>query len=190
MEYRSFENVPRGRDIVFFDIEATSLSSYGEIIELAGIRVETDAFNVMEEFEMKLKPQRIKTADPVALEIAGYNEEVWKKEAVDPKEALQKFVEFAEGNILAAHNLPMDWMWLQRSLEDVGIDPSYVYSGIDTVGVAWTVFHRKGIQMPLSLGRLADYFNIDRGRAHRALDDAKTAHKVFVKLLELDAQKD
>jgi len=189
MQYRYFENVPRGRDIVFFDIEATSLSSYGEIIEIAGVRVETDNFNIMEEFAVKLKPQRIKTADPVALEIAGYDPDVWKKEAVDPKEGLQKFVEFAEGNILAAHNLPMDWMWLQRSLEDVDIDPSYVYSGIDTVGVAWTVFHRKKIQMPLSLGRLADYFDVDRGQAHRALDDAKTAYKVFVKLLELDAKE-
>ena len=142
----------------------------------------------MDEFSVKLFPQRIEVADPVALEIAGYDPKVWEKEAIEPREGLQQFLDFAEGSILSAHNLPMDWMWLQRNLEDVDLDPSYVYSGVDTVAVAWTVFHRKGINMPLSLGRLADYFNIDRGQAHRALDDAKTAYQVFVKLIELDAK--
>ncbi|MDP3953482.1 MAG: 3'-5' exonuclease [bacterium] len=188
MEYRYFENTIRGRDICFFDLESTSLSAYGEILEIGALRVETDAFNVMEEFNIKVLPQRIEVADPAALEISGYNEELWAKEGIESKEALARFMDFAEGSILSAHNLPMDWMWLQRNLEDVGLNPSHVYSGIDTVGVAWTVFHRKGINAPLSLGKLADYFDIDRGQAHRALDDARTAYKVFVKLLELDAK--
>ena len=184
MKYKYLDIQPRGRDLCFFDLETTGLSTYAEIIEIGAVRVETDAFNVMDEFEIKIMPQHLELADPEALAVNSYDKEIWEKEAVDVKTGLTKFVEFAEGSILSAHNLAMDWMWLQRSLEDNGMEPSYVYSGIDTITLAWQKFNKLGIKRGLSLKGLAQYYNIDLGTHHSALSDAKTAYRIFLKLLE------
>ena len=189
MKYKYLELNPRGRDICFFDLETTGLTAYAEIIEIGALRVETDNFNLMAEFNMKLSPTRLSMADPKALEVAGYDPQVWGEEAVAPKKGLQAFMDFASGTVLSAHNLPMDWMWLQRNLEDHGLHPEYLYGGIDTMSLAWIKLREHGIQSRLSLKALADYFNIDAGQPHRALDDARTAYKLFVKLIALDEKK-
>ena len=189
MRYKYLEIKNRDRDLCFFDLETTGLSSYAEIIEIGALRVESDAFNVMEEFEIKIKPQRIEQADPEALKINGYDPVVWNEEGIELKEGLSRFIDFAEGSILVAQNLPMDWTWLQRSLEDVGLDATYVYAGLDTISLAWGKFQREGVKSKLSLTSLANYFGMERENAHRALGDAKLTYQVFLKLIEENGGK-
>ncbi|PIR98481.1 MAG: hypothetical protein COT88_01490 [Candidatus Colwellbacteria bacterium CG10_big_fil_rev_8_21_14_0_10_41_28] len=180
----------RNRDLCFFDLEATGLSAYSEILEIGAIRIETDSLNIMEEFSTKTLPERIETADPEALEVVGYDEKVWKKEAIPIKEALEKFLVFAEDCVLVAHNLPFDWMWLQRSLEDNGLNPTFFYHGLDTISLAWLKTQQDKIKTGLSLKNLSRQFDIDMGTHHNALEDAKTAYNIFVKLIETDEEAD
>lgn len=187
--YNFLDSDNRNRDLCFFDIESTGLSVYGEMIEIGAIRVETDGLNIMDEFSTKILPERIETADPEALEVVGYDEKLWKKEAIPIREALEKFLVFADDCVLVAHNLAFDWMWLQRSLEDNGLTPTYFYHGLDTVSLAWLRTQQDDIRTGLSLKNLSRNFDIDMGTHHNALDDAKTAYNIFVKLIETDEQR-
>jgi len=83
---------------------------------------------------------------------------------------------------LAANNLPFDWMWLQKAVEDLGLQPTYFFKGLDIFSLAWLKLKNKEEVVNLSLRQLADHFNVDMGRQHRALDDALTAYNIFLKL--------
>ena len=68
----------RTHNLAFIDIETTGLNFFKhEIIEI-GCVLTTPSLEVIEEFELKIKPQKIENADPVALKITHYNEEDWK----------------------------------------------------------------------------------------------------------------
>ena len=65
--------------LAFLDTETTGLDRYkNEIIELALIIIEDGERTV--EQSWKLKPRRIETASDYALQLNGYDKEVWDKE--------------------------------------------------------------------------------------------------------------
>ncbi|HEY4498024.1 MAG TPA: 3'-5' exonuclease [Candidatus Paceibacterota bacterium] len=182
MVYRHFE-VPLGeRGLCFFDTETTRLDLKAEIIELGAVRAEPKEFKSLGEFEIKIKPEHIENAIPEALVINGYNEKDWQA-AVSKEEGIKKFLEFVDNSILVANNLPFDWMWLQKAVEDLSLEPTYFYKGLDIFSLAWVVLGERPELPNLTLGQLANYFRVDQGHPHRALDDARTAYKVFLKLI-------
>lgn len=87
--------------------------------------------------------------------------------------------------MLVGHNLPMDWLFLKKSLTEQGLAPNFYYKGLDTFSLAWQKLRHTGKFRRYSLSELAPYFGIDQGQAHRALDDARTTYQVFKKLNEL-----
>ncbi|MCR4306655.1 MAG: exonuclease domain-containing protein, partial [Candidatus Yonathbacteria bacterium] len=87
------------RNLAFIDLETTGLElKKHEIIEIGCIVArqipressETGGayLEIIEEFEIKVKPEHIETADPVGLEINGYREDDWK-DAVTLPEAMR-----------------------------------------------------------------------------------------------------
>ena len=187
IRYRLFDIPLPERDLCFFDLETTRLDLKAEIIEIGAIRVEPKEFRVLNELELKIKPERISEADPEGLAISGYSDDDWM-EAVALEHGVKTFLEFAEGTVLVANNLPFDWMWLQKAVEDLNLQPTYFFKGLDIFSLAWLKFKTEPRTEPLaanlSLKQLATYFNVDMGKHHRALDDARTAYSVFLKLLE------
>ncbi len=183
IRYRLFDIPLPERDLCFFDLETTRLDLKAEIIEIGAIRVESKEFKLVGELELKIKPRRIDTADPEGLAISGYNEDEWAQ-AVALEEGIKTFLEFADGTILVANNLPFDWMWLQKAVEDLNLQPTYFFKGLDVFSLAWIKLGYKSGLNTLSLKDLASYFSIDMGRHHRAIDDARTAYQIFVKLSE------
>ncbi len=181
MRYRLFDMPLQERDLCFFDLEVTRLDLKGEIIEIGALRVEPKDFKIIDEFELKVKPSRLKDADPESLAVAGYNEAEWQ-EAVDPRVAIQRFLNFAEGSMLVANNLAFDWMWLQGALEELELEPTYFFKGLDIFSLAWLKLGYSETRSTLSLKELAERFNINMGNQHRAADDARTAYEVFLKL--------
>ena len=71
---------------VFFDLETGGLTpGVHPIIQFAGVAVDED-FNVLEEFEIKLKFDVAKCSKE-ALDVNSFDPEVWDKMAVDPRAA-------------------------------------------------------------------------------------------------------
>ena len=183
IRYRLFDVPLDKRDFCFFDLEATRLDLKAEIIEIGALRVEPKELKILKELELKIKPRKIEEADPEGLAISGYKEGDWQ-DGVDLETGIKTFLEFADGTILVANNLPFDWMWLQKAIEDLNLNPTYFFKGLDIFPLAWFNFKKEAQLNNLSLKELANHFNIDMGKHHRAIDDARTAYNIFLKLLE------
>lgn len=112
--------------LVFLDTETTGLKAwqYGkphhEITELALI-IHEDGEEVYRGC-WKFLPRRIETADPIALDIGGYNEETWAKEAVGVCENfLKKLCDLMEGGVIVGHNVKFDITFLRALFNDFDI---------------------------------------------------------------------
>ena len=78
--------------MAFIDMEMTGLDVIDhEIIEI-GCVLTTPDFKVIEEFELKVKPEHLETADPTSMKINHYQEELWQ-DALSLKEAMKIFSE-------------------------------------------------------------------------------------------------
>ncbi len=174
-------------DLSFIDTEFTGVGLEHELIEIAVIRVNSFNFSVLDEWEAKIKPQHIELAQEEALKINGYNEKDWEN-AMEPKEALEKFLEKVDGSMLVGHNLSNDWFYICKALLENNLAPTFFYKNIDTFSLAWQKLRNDKNIKTLSLGELTRYFGITREKPHSALDDARTAYKVFLKLIDVNGQ--
>jgi len=172
-------------DFAFVDTETTGLAFSHEMIEIAVLRASNYNFAVLEEWEAKIKPKNIAIASPEALIVAHYSEAAWAG-ARPLEEVMPEFVEKTKNTILVGHNLPFDWTHIHRALAACNLEPPFWYKGLDTVSLAWYLLRgEKGIQS-FSLQELSKYFGITQDNPHSALDDARTTHRVFVKLVGLE----
>lgn len=163
-------------DYVAFDLETTDLDpEVCEVVELAAVRVRHGS--PAAEFHSLVRPGR--PIAPRATAVHGYTDadlagsptlaEVWPR-----------FLEFVGSDVLVAHNgLRFDVPVLRRLAGTLpGFERLTFY---DTVPLARSL-DRHGA----GLGDLAVRFGVDPGRAHHALDDARTLVRVFS---ALSAQK-
>ena len=171
-------------DLVFFDTETTGFDLNKELIEIGLVKVKAKTFEIIIECDIKIKPARIGDADPDALEIVGYDPEEWEREGVDLKTGLEKFLSYTDGAVLVGHNIAFDWMHIKKSLEQCGLHFNYYYKGLDTFSLAWQKLAGQPNLTHMSLRELSKYFNLSEGRAHRAIDDARTTYRVFLELLK------
>lgn len=173
------------RDLVFFDTETTGLSLLRhELIEIGYVKVKAKTFEFIEEGDIKIKPSRIESADPRALEVVGYNEAEWAH-GKDIKSALEEFLLHTKDAVLVGHCLPFDWMFLSKALEEKGLNANFFYKGFDTFPLAWLLLKDNSKFEKYSLSELSKHFGIDQGQAHRAIDDARTTYELFKKLVDL-----
>ena len=94
----------RNHNLAFVDIETTGLDVLEhEIIEI-GCVLTTPDLEVIEEFELKIKPEHIENANPVSLKVNHYKEEDWV-DALPLEEAMQIFAEKVKGCILGLLNM-------------------------------------------------------------------------------------
>ncbi|MDP3880661.1 MAG: 3'-5' exonuclease [bacterium] len=173
-------------DLVFFDCEFTGLEILKhELIEIGFVKAKAKTLEFIEEGDIKILPQHIETADPHSLQLNGYNEEEWKNEGVGKKEGLEEFLRHTENCMLIGHNVNADRMFVQKALEEVGLKPNFHYKSLDTLSLGWAKLKDKGNFKTFSLlNELAPHFEVDTGREHRAIDDARTTYQVFKKLID------
>lgn len=187
MTINEFANTPlEDLDLVFFDCEFTGTEILKhELIEIGFVKAKAKTLEFIEEGDIKILPEHIETADPQALEVNGYNKEEWDKEALGKKDGLKEFLAHTEGCMLIGHNVAWDRMFVQKALEEVGLKPNFSYKSLDTLSLGWAKLKGQGEFKTFSLLKeMAPHFNIDTGREHRAIDDARTTYEVFKKLLD------
>lgn len=178
----------RKRNLAFIDTETTGLSlDKHEIIEIGCVLVSQDdngkpGFKKLEEFEFKIKPEHIETADPIALKINGYNETDWA-DAVSLNSALEILSQKTEDAIMVGHNVSFDYSFLEKSFEKTGIKNKMHYHKLDTISIAFAkLYEIKDIEK-FSLRYLCEYFGVVNEKAHTALADARATFEIFVKLM-------
>ncbi|MCA9352481.1 3'-5' exonuclease [Patescibacteria group bacterium] len=178
----------KNKNLAFIDIETTGFNvEIQEIIEIGCIIVrQQDGVlgGIVEEFELKVKPEHLETADPEALSVNGYSESEWLF-AMNLEQAMKILAEKTKDCIFVAHNVAFDWSFIAKAFATTGVENQMYYAKIDTISVAFAKLHRDASVTKYSLGALCDRFGITNDRAHTALADTRATVEVYRKLLEL-----
>lgn len=174
----------RKHNFAFIDIETTGLNlTKHEIIEI-GCVLTTPALQVIEEFELKIKPERIKDADPVSLKISHYDPALWKSAHTLGK-AMKIFSKKVKDSIMVGQNVAFDSGFLEYAFVKTGIVNSMHYHKLDTISIAWAKLHREPDLEHFSLRELCLRFDIKNEGSHTGLGDARATFELYKKLIEL-----
>lgn len=164
--------------VMFIDVETTGLNPrVHEIIELGGVLVTEDGTAGV--INVKVLPERIEFAQQEALDVNGYDPEVWAREAVPLRAAMAQLHRWLDGTsaMYAGHNLPFDMSFIDAAWSSLTMTPPKMdYHTLDTASLAWPLFARRDITS-LSLDAVAAYCGIER-KEHRALADAMCARDI------------
>lgn len=174
----------RKHNFAFIDIELTGLNLVKhEIIEI-GCVLTTSELEVIEEFELKIKPERLEDADSVSLKISHYDEKEWEG-AYSLEEAMKIFAKKAKDSIMVGHNVAFDAGFLESAFSKTGIANTLHYHKLDTISIAWAKMHRNPDLEHFSLRELCLHFGIINEKAHTALSDARATFELYKKLMSL-----
>jgi len=158
-------------DFVVFDIETTGLKAkFHELIEVAGVKV--SGGKIVGRFSEFVKPQT--PISPHITELTRITNEMVSG-ADNAENVLKRFIEFAKGCVLVAHNANFDVGFLKRYAEKFGIEFDFCY--VDTLGLSRKLVtnikrHR--------LDRVAKALGIPFEGHHRAINDAEVTAKIFL----------
>jgi DNA polymerase III subunit epsilon len=174
----------RKHNFAFVDIETTGLNLFQhEIIEI-GCVLATPELEVIEEFELKIKPEQIENADPVALKVNHYDEKDWKC-ARSLEEGMKVFSKKVKDCIMVGHNISFDAGFIEYAFNKIGKLNTMHYHKLDTISIAWAKFHNDKNFEHFSLREMCTRFNIKNERAHTALSDARATYELYKKLMKI-----
>lgn len=183
----------RDRTTVYFDIETAGLNRNHPVIQIGAIAVAGD--RELEAFERKLQFNPA-AADREALEMNSYNRDDWVREAMPPEKAAAEFAGFCRrhaklelvskrGNPyraarLAGYNCVAFDIPRTRDLIGRVYWPACWWYPLDVYQRVIWHFEESGRDWPANFQQptVAEYFGIDVGDAHDALDDARTTWRI------------
>lgn len=174
----------KNNNLAFIDIETTGLNILKhEIIEI-GCVITTPDLELIEEFEIKIKPEHIEEADPTSLKINHYKEESWQ-DALSLKEGLSILSKKTKGCIMVGQNVSFDSIFLEYYFNKLGIENEMHYHKLDTISIAWAKLHKEKDISHFSLRELCVRFGIKNEHSHTALSDARATFELYKKLMSL-----
>ena len=174
----------RKQNFAFIDIETTGLNMFlHEIIEI-GVVITTPTLEVIEEFEIKIKPEHIENADPASLKVNHYNEKDWK-EAQSLEKVMGIFSKKVKDCIMVGHNVVFDAGFLEHAFNKLELINTMHYHKLDIISIAWAKLHTDPNIEHFSLHEMCLRFGIKNARAHSALPDARATYELYKKLLSL-----
>lgn len=174
--------------LAFIDTETTGFDPITqEVIEIGVVIAEQsdngETLKMIEEFELKIKPEHIETADAQALRVNGYDPSAWLFALALP-EAMKVFAEKTADCIFVAHNLTFDYAFINEAFRKTGIENKMHYPKIDTISFAYAKLHKKTDIDKFNLHELATYFGVQNQNAHTALADARTLFQIYQKMVK------
>ena len=171
-------------NLAFIDIETTGLNLQKHEIVDIGVIITTPTFEIIEEFEIKIKPEHLETADPVSLKISHYDPVNWV-DARSFKDGIQILSEKVKDCIMVGHNVAFDAGFLEYAFSQNGITNTMHYHKLDTISIAWAKLHREPNLEHFSLRELCLRFGIKNEDAHTGLGDARATFELYKKLMSL-----
>jgi DNA polymerase-3 subunit epsilon len=176
----------KGKKLAFIDLETTGMNPYKhEIIEVGClIAKQNDAgeWVVTDEFEFKVKPEHIETADPEALRINHYDEADWMF-AHTQEETLRTLAQKCEGCVMVAQNVPFDYSFLLVAFGKYNIPDPFWWAKLDTISLAYMRFRKDDTMTSFSNRELCERLGVKNEKAHTALADIRATFEVFKKLM-------
>lgn len=164
----------RDKEFVVYDLETTGLNQVTDkIIEIGAAKIKngaiTECFSALVDPECVL-PQKI-------VELTGITDaDVRGKPLI--KDVMPDFFKFCHGAIMVGQNsMQFDWPFLRAKAEPMNI--YFENEQLDTLLLAKKFYPEWG---KYNLGTLAKKFGFVNEEAHRAVSDAVTTAKVFIKL--------
>lgn len=172
MAYKKLSEKP----LAFCDVETTGLDPrMNEILEFAAIKG-------YETLVIKIKPRRMATAHPKALEVNGYNEAEWA-DAEDISTAAPKIIDFLRDAIIVGQNVGFDVAFIEDFLKEAGITERIDYHKIDVCALSYVLLTHKGLES-LSLKSVCEFLGLEpEPDKHRALAGASTCKRVYETLM-------
>lgn len=179
-------------NLAFIDVETTGLDAdKHELIEVGCVLARQvsqegkgPSIEVLDEFEYKIIPEHLETADPESLAINGYTAEKWAN-AIPLAEAMGKFSERVRGASFVAHNAFFDYEFIDHAFKKTGTRNFMHYHRLDTISIAFAKLYDVPEVEKFSLRFLCEYFGITNKNAHTALSDARATFEVYKKLLNV-----
>ena len=186
------------RPLAFIDVETTGLDPQRhEVTELAVVfdahwlnttaAPWTRRVNVMGDtavYTTKVKPARLDQADPIALQVNGFNAYEWgsapSASAVAPIVA-ELLGRNAANPVIVGHNVQFDISFLSALLRQGGVTEQLSHRAVDTYTLAFEHLAPCGLDS-LSLDNIRRFLDLPTQGAHRALKDALDARLVYKQL--------
>ena len=168
----------KDRPLVFIDVETTGLDPLKhEMLEVGAVVAHPDV-DVVDVFSAKIKPMRIESAHPRALEVNGYTEEAWA-DAKPLFEVLPSFLAFVKGAVIGGHNVRFDAGFVNAAVAQLGLDLRIDYHLVDTCTLAYEHLVPHGLKS-MSLANVCKFIGIPPEDAtHRALAGAQKSMDVY-----------
>ena len=162
---------------VVFDIETTGLSNTRDkIIEIAAVKM--TQVEIIESFQMFVNPGE--ALSTFTTKLTDITDEMLKGQPAIDK-VLPKFLDFANGSILVAHNALFDVGHIRENANHLNLvfDDSKV---IDTLNLA-RYFYSDQLKR-FNLKAVAKYFKVKQIQHHRADDDALVTAYIWQQMLQ------
>lgn len=171
------------RPLAITDVETTGLDhELHEIIEIGLVVADQKSLKVLDEWSVKIKPRKIKTAAEPALKVAGYNKLDWLK-AVSLREAMEVYSKKTKNAVFVAQNSFFDWAFLSQAFKETGVEDHIDYHRVDLFTVGWSRSRELHGLKKFTLKEMCRHFNIEpEPTPHRALNGARKALEVLRKL--------
>jgi len=171
-------------NLAFIDLETTGTNLIkNEIIEV-GCILTTPRFRIIEEFELKIKPEKIQNADPIALKINHYKAEEWGS-ALEMREAIEILSKKTKDCIMVGQNVAFDSGFLEYAFAKTGLVNSMHYYKFDTISIAWAKLNKEKNFKHFSLREMCKRFDINNENPHSALSDARATFELYKRLMSL-----
>jgi DNA polymerase III epsilon subunit-like protein len=153
---------------VFVDTETTGLDhTKHEMLEIAIVVIENGERTTI---ERKIKPTRIETAQPRALEVNGYSEEEWEEAEEWNKEMSLEFRDLIRGAMIIGHNPMFDLRFIEAACTRFGVRLP-LRPVFDTKCAAYMLGHNR-----LGMDKIREQDeNMTKEGAHRALENKKSS---------------
>jgi len=165
---------------VVIDLEMTGLSARtDQIIEIGAVKVRDG--QVVDTMECLVNP-KCKIPTRVS-ELTGITDEMVQN-GVERDAAVTALLTFIGEDVLVGHNISFDYSFLKQWA--VNHKRALVLKGCDTLKLARVLLPA---EQPKKLESLCAYFQIERKREHRALDDALETCQIFELLKEMARDK-
>ena len=176
---------PRGQNLddtyVVFDIETTGLSKEKEMItEIGAVKVADG--KIIDRFSTFVNPQR-----PISAEITkltGITDDM-VKDAPTIENVLPEFLKFCEDTVLVAHNASFDTGFIRIAAERAGLGELH-HTVVDTLELARALLPELNKH---KLDIVCEYLGVTLNGHHRAVNDAEATAEVFIKFLDMLAEK-
>jgi DNA polymerase III epsilon subunit-like protein len=191
--------IDTNEQVIFLDIESGGLEFTRPIIQIAAVAIDS-AFQELGSIELKITFDP-STADPASLSSNKFNTDIWRREAVSPTDAANRFATFLRRHAtfdmltregrpyriaqLAGHNAerfdgPFLHAWYRR--HDVFCPARYMTLCTKQKAL-WLFEEDKSLTPPtdFKLGTLCQYFGVclRKNEAHDALVDVRATVDLY-----------